>query len=350
MSFSETEERSKPSTFLPNNLRQNPRSTPRGHKGELSDAATFFTNGALCGLTAGATAANVPVIADPAIVAGAAAPVFSFESGQRYWYSTGEASKDLYDASGTRLLSRLTYDHLDAHSGEVFFNATHNPTGIFVKGLLGAGGVTEGSLVDEDFPPLTEPYSNTSSDQRGGDITYFTTDLGYYFWNTPRYRIGALVGHNFWNERYDAVGCAQQAANSQICADMPTNVGIISQDNDWHSLRLGLAGQTQLTDRLSLSGDVAFLFTRLDGKDRHHLRPEINPVPEDGDGHGLQLEAVLNYKVTDFFNIGVGARYWRVASDGSAHFEDTPSNGSPQVDDWKAERYGMFVQASIKFD
>ncbi|RUV56766.1 MAG: hypothetical protein E5V25_08120 [Mesorhizobium sp.] len=92
------------------------------------------------------------------------------------------------------------------------------------------------------------------------------------------------------------------------------------------------------------------MFTRLDGKDRHHLRPEINPVPEDGDGHGLQLEAVLNYKVTDFFNIGVGARYWRVASDGSAHFEDTPSNGSPQVDDWKAERYGMFVQASIKFD
>lgn len=47
----------------------------------------------------------------------------------------------------------------------------------------------------------------------------------------------------------------------------------LSQDNDWHSLRLGLAGQTQLTERLSLSGDVAFLFTRLDGKEQHHMRP-----------------------------------------------------------------------------
>ncbi|WP_192245630.1 omptin family outer membrane protease [Mesorhizobium silamurunense] len=310
----------------------------------------FLTYAALCGLTAGATAANVPVIADPALVAGAAAPVFSFEGGLRYWYSTGEASKDLYNRSGTRLVSRLTYDRLDAHSGEVFFNATHNPTGIFVKGLLSAGGITEGSLVDEDWPNRA-PYSNTMSDQRGGDITYFTTDLGYSFWNTPGYRIGAFVGYNFWNERYHAFGCVQQATNTRFCSRaIPNNVGLISQDNDWHSLRLGLAGQTQLTERLSLSGDVAFLFTRLDGEDRHHLRPKINPLPEDGDGHGVQLEAVLKYKVTDLFNIGVGARYWRVATEGTAHFEETPGHGSPQVEDWEAERYGVFVQASIKFN
>ncbi|MCV3211464.1 omptin family outer membrane protease [Mesorhizobium sp. YC-39] len=302
----------------------------------------FLTYVALCGLTATATAADVLAIADPALV--------SFEGGLRYWYSTGEASKDLYDSSGTLRVSRLTYDRLDAHSGEVFFNATHNPTGIFVKGLLGAGGIAEGSLVDEDFLPYTNPYSNTSSDHRG-DITYFITDLGYYFWNTPRRRIGAFVGYNFWNERYNAAGCAQQATNPWICAPaIPTNVGIISQDNDWHSLRLGLAGQTQLTERLSLSGDVAFLFTRLDGKDRHLLRPKINPMPENGDGHGVQLEAVLNYKVTDLFNIGVGARYWRVAADGTAHFDETPGGGIPQVEDWQAERYGMFVQANIKFN
>ncbi|EHH06280.1 hypothetical protein [Mesorhizobium amorphae] len=52
--------------------------------------------------------------------------------------------------------------------------------------------------------------------------------LGYNFWNTPRYRIGALVGYNFWSKSYDAVGCAQR-----ICVPaIPTNVGIISQDND----------------------------------------------------------------------------------------------------------------------
>ncbi|TIL41714.1 hypothetical protein [Mesorhizobium sp.] len=141
--------------------------------------------------------------------------------------------------------------------------------------------------------------------------------------NAPRYRIGAFVGNNFWHESYDAFGCTQQATNWRTCVPtVPTYVNLISQDNDWHSLRLGLAGQTQLTARLSLSGDVAFLFTRLDGKDQHHMRPKIKLIPEDGDGHGVQLEAVLNYKVTDLFNIGVGARYWAVANNGTAHFEE----------------------------
>ncbi|OBP84735.1 hypothetical protein BAE40_29735 [Mesorhizobium loti] len=72
----------------------------------------------------------------------AAPPVFSFEGGQRYFYSTGKTSKDLYNHEGTSLLSRLTYDDLDAYSIEVFFNAIHNPTGIFVKGLVGAGWIT----------------------------------------------------------------------------------------------------------------------------------------------------------------------------------------------------------------
>ncbi|TIX15783.1 MAG: omptin family outer membrane protease, partial [Mesorhizobium sp.] len=190
------------------------------------------------------------------------------------------------------------------------------------------------------------------SDQRGGGVSYFTADLGYNFLNAPRYRIGAFVGNNFWHESYDAFGCTQQATNWRTCVPtVPTYVNLISQDNDWHSLRLGLAGQTQLTARLSLSGDVAFLFTRLDGKDQHHMRPKIKLIPEDGDGHGVQLEAVLNYKVTDLFNIGVGARYWAVANNGTAHFEEAMGGrGSPQADDWKAKRYGVFVQASIKFN
>jgi outer membrane protease len=303
-------------------------------------------------LAVDAVAADMPVVGEPP-AAEVSAPIFSFESGLRYWYSTGTSSKDLYNGDGSLIFSRLTYDELDAHSGEIFFNATHNPTGIFVKGLLGAGSINKGSLVDEDFfyPPDTDPYSNTLSEQDGGDITYFTADLGYNFWNTPRYRVGAFVGYSFWSEGYDAFGCAQQAANPGICVpDIPSDIGVISQDNDWHSLRLGLAGQVQLSQRFSLSGDAAFLFTRLEGEDRHHLRPDINPIPEDGDGHGVQLEAVLNYKVTDMFNVGVGGRYWRATSEGTSHFEQTPGGGIPQPVDWEAERYGVFLQASVKLN
>ncbi|MCV3244075.1 hypothetical protein ABID19_006685 [Mesorhizobium robiniae] len=34
-------------------------------------------------------------------------------------------------------------------------------------------------------------------------------------------------------------------------------------------------------------------------------------------------------------NIGVGGRYWRVASTGTVHFEETPLDGRPQVLHWR---------------
>ncbi|WP_206530575.1 hypothetical protein, partial [Mesorhizobium sp. M7A.F.Ca.CA.002.09.1.1] len=48
--------------------------------------------------------------------------------------STGNASKELYNHKGTSLVSRLTYDDLDAHSSPQ--SDWH-----FRKGLLGAGGI-----------------------------------------------------------------------------------------------------------------------------------------------------------------------------------------------------------------
>ena len=77
--------------------------------------------------------------------------------------------------------------------------------------------------------------------------------------------------------------------------------------------------------------------------------PEINPVPEDGDGDGVMLEALLNFDLTNVSSIGIGARYWRLQSDGTAHFEQAPVRGRPQVEDWDIERYGVFVQGKARF-
>jgi hypothetical protein len=77
-----------------------------------------------------------------------------FEIGARYWYSAGQTDFDLYDSTGGILVSRLTYDGLDAHSGEIFFLAQH-ATGVFVKGYGGLGFIPGGSLNDEDFRRLS---------------------------------------------------------------------------------------------------------------------------------------------------------------------------------------------------
>ena len=292
-------------------------------------------------------------VADPAgkigKTAGSGFPV-SFESGLRYWYSGAESSKDLYDSTGALLVSRLTYQGISAHSGELFFRADLDGPPFFLKGFVGAGVIGDGALIDEDFPPTVVPYSRTWSSQEGGGLTYAGIDLGYDFLRRPTYRIGAFLGYHFMNETVHAFGCSQQATSTICAPSIPASTAVISQDNDWHSLRLGLTGRIALNDRLSLSGDAAYLFTTLDGEDRHHLRPQILPLPEDGTGQGVQLEAMLNYRLNDRFSLGVGGRYWLLTSNGQAHFEATPARGSAQVEDWKSERYGLFVQGSITLD
>lgn len=282
---------------------------------------------------------------------------WSLEMGLRYVYSTGKASKDVYlfPPYESVLVSRLIYDDLGANTGELFFNATYEPLGVFLKGFIGSGEIGQGELVDEDFPPVIDPYSNTLSAQDGGDITHATVDIGYYFWQRPRYRFGAFVGYNVWNESYDAFGCTQRVAVSTICRpSVPADINVISQDNDWRSLRLGLATQMQIAKRFSLVGDVAFLFTELDGEDRHHLREDREPTPEVGDGEGVQLEMGLRYQVTDRFLLGAGGRYWSVESEAGSPFDVPPGGPVPpgrteQPIDWETERYGAYLQAGFTF-
>ena len=305
------------------------------------------------GILLGAAAITGALVTSGAAFAGDAstASPFEFEGGIRYWYSTGTSAKNLYDGTGSLLISRLTYGGLDSHAGELFFRADHKATGIFLKGNLGLGIVDQGHLTDEDFEPVTSPYSSTLSPQHSGDIGYLTADVGYDFIRKPTYRLGAFVGYNLYRENLEAFGCTQQGGNPGICVpSIPSSVAVIKQDNTWHSLRLGLSGQTELSDRFTLKGDAAYIYSYLDGYDHHLLRPSINPIPENGSGSGVQLEAVLDYKLTDMAHLGIGARYWKFTSDGTAHFEQTPGGGYPQVEHWSTDRYGVFAQLSFKLN
>ena len=295
----------------------------------------------------------VALVSGGATIAAASDPTpyrpWSLEVGARYWYSTGKSSKDLYDTTGALLISRLTYDELTAHSGEVFFRGDTR-FGLFLKGYYGGGSINKGHLIDEDFPPVVVPYSNTTSEQKGGSLNIGNIDLGYSFLQTPTHRLGAFIGYHFWKERYDAYGCRQNATSPICVPTIPTSVAVISQENDWRSLRLGVIGDWRISPFLTLTGEAAYARTRLDGVDQHHLRPAINPLPEDGDGHGVMLEAILNWQVTEAFNLGVGGRYWRLGkTDGHSHFEQTPGGGFAQVLKWDIERYGGFLQGSLKF-
>jgi hypothetical protein len=143
--------------------------------------------------------------------------------------------------------------------------------------------------------------------------------------------------------RLKAFGCQQTTSNPDVCAGgIPDSVAVIVEDT-WQALRLGLNADIPLADRWRLNVEAAWLpYVWFSGTDNHLLRPDLPvPTPQDGQGWGYQLEAMISYRFNDAITLGVGGRYWRMQSQGSADFE--VFGGSMQPLDFKTEIYGAFV-------
>jgi hypothetical protein len=284
---------------------------------------------------------------------------FRFEFGGRYWYSTGSLAKSLYDvpASSSGMVSRLTYDGLSAHTVEVFGRIDH-PVGLLLKGHAGLSGLRKGSLNDEDFAPFIDPYSSTMSDQREGRLNYVTADIGYTFWRSPAFSLAGFAGYNYLHEKTNAYGCNQIASNPFVCEPtIAPAVLAITEEADFHSVRIGIATEVRFFDRFKLSAEAAWLpLVKVNAADTHWLRlggqvgDFAGAIPESGSGNGVQLEGVLSFQATKHFSLGVGARYRQLETKGAAEFEGVvvglPATSQPLT--FTTERYGAFVQAAYR--
>jgi outer membrane protease len=247
------------------------------------------------------------------------------------------------------LNSRLTYDST-ANSGEVFVRVD-NPLNFFAKGIIGEGWLSSGHMNDEDWVLFggTVAYSNTLSDPVTGNIGYLTLDLGYDFLRSADYKLGAFIGYNYYRENKSASGCTQIANPLSDCVPaIPGSVLTITEEDTWHSLRLGVNGDIMIADRLRLEADLAYLpYVVFNGTDDHLLRALISP--ESGTGRGLQLETILSYLLTKQFSLGIGGRYWGMwaTKDAATNFGGAPC--PCQTLRAKTERYGVFLQAGYKF-
>lgn len=316
-------------------------------------------------------AAEAPPTRDPA----PAMQGFGFEMGARYWYSWGRHKFDLgHEKSGSvashSLVSRLTYDDIEASTGELTGRITA-PGSLFAKGILGGGSMTDGHMIDEDFsiPGDTVnsiPYSNTISEVTGDIPALGTIDLGYDWWRAPTHRVGTYIGYSYYRETMGAYGVTQTANplgpfGANVGGPLPpTGHAVITQEATWQSLRLGASGEFNLAPRLRLSGDAAFLpYVWVDAEDRHFFgnTPEVASInPMRGHGVGTQLEAMLSYDITERLSLGIGGRYWAMWTT-DASFERSFDAFQPvthplpqQYLRIETERAGIFGEVLYRFD
>jgi hypothetical protein len=279
------------------------------------------------------------------------------EVGGRYWMGFGETGKVLHDIGGGPMVSRLTYRDIHTNAGEIYGQVVEG--NYFTKGFAGLGNALRGTLQDEDFEPYISPYSSTDSKQNGGSIGYVVIDGGAYFYKSPAFRAGVFAGYSYFDQSVSAFGCDQTATNPDVCVpSISDSTKVITQDNVWQGVRIGVNGEANFAGRWRLRAEGAVLpFVWLNGTDAHWLRIcdtdgcFDGPIPEDGTGWGVQAEATLDYQLTDMFSVGVGGRYWHMETTGDTHFENhiVGESASPQPVDWSTDIFGLLVHASARF-
>ncbi len=289
---------------------------------------------------------------------------WTFEAGARYVYGWGRFQKDhgtgLADGSGVpngMVTSRLTYEDMQTNTSEVF-GRINTPWNVFVKGFAGVGVTGRGHQNDEDsffhVNGVDVPYTNSFSDKVRGHLNYAVADVGYDFMSGSSHKVGAFVGYSFVDQalnRFNCVQIANKEGGSCTGPDeppTPPNVVRFQEIDKWHALRVGIAGEMMLTDRVKLSGEVAYLpFVHFQGLDNHFRNPILQLPATSNGGHGVQAEALLSYYVTDRLSFGVGGRYWGLwTTDGQ--FSGTPP-GPPRFYRAAFEQAGVFVQTAYLF-
>ncbi|KTD07271.1 outer membrane protein [Legionella jamestowniensis] len=286
---------------------------------------------------------------------------WTFEFGPRYWLSTNTFEHKLFGPTrnflaptglNSLLASRLTYDNLTGNAAEGFWQLKHE-NGFFLKGYLGGGSIHNGDVQNEDFPGNPngiDVYSNAIASQNHGSLKYLSTDIGYALFSGMNWQLGGFIGYHFWNERLNAFGC-NQAGPSAICIpSIPKSVNIMNYDLIWNSLRIGANGTIQLSETLNVLVDAAYIYSYFKADDNHNLRPALQGLQYDGKGSGAQVDAILNWMLSNNLSVGAGGRIWYIKTNGYTRFEQTAAGGQPDPSEDIQKSYGLLIQTNYRFD
>ena len=296
--------------------------------------------------------AAMPVKARPAPIL----PGWEVDAGARYWYSSGTEK----NTSGTgSLVSQLNYSNLTGQSGE-FFARVDTPWRVFVKGYVGSGVITGGKSTDEDWGIDTQNRTGfqVADGTMSGWLNYAAADVGYSVLRDWNYKFGPFVGYSYFRQNMNTYGCNFPVPAGQACATngvvATPSTPVLTEDETWQSLRVGVSAVATIWDRFGINGDVAYLpYAQYSGLDSHLFRVPITFFPQNGTGRGVQTELILTYLVTENLKLGIGGRYWAMwttSATQSCHGDCSGFSSSPPGPyTANTERFGGFVQASYQF-
>jgi outer membrane protease len=187
---------------------------------------------------------------------------------------------------------------------------------------------------------------------------YGAVDVGFDLLRAAGYKLGAFAGFFYFSQPMSAFGCSPLANVNCIPPILTGDNPAITELDRWRALRVGIAGEGMLADRLKLSGEVAYLpYATFEGVDQHFFGNSgelASNNPETGNAKGVQLEVLLSYYLTPNLSLGVGGRYWGLWTTNAQAIRNV-DNGlpipatAPQFFKGVTEQAGAFLQVAYCF-
>ncbi|GKS58199.1 hypothetical protein YTPLAS18_17260 [Nitrospira sp.] len=244
----------------------------------------------------------------------------------------------------------------------------------FVRGTFGFADIGGGRLTDDDFvsgqgaafygtaTPGAQRISRTFSDIKGDNSWYGVLEAGGRLVNFPHHRghLDAFIGYRYYFQRHVATGVAQAECTSTAFCDPVGTIShvrddVISNEQRWQSVELGLDVEYRLLRRLSVYGSGAFLPVNwLNNEDVHYLRTDLRQDPSfrmSGWGIGANLEAGATVAILSQLFLDVGYRFWwNQVLDGQ--WENFPVGGGGvevPLREFRSTRQGLTLALRYRF-
>jgi hypothetical protein len=93
-------------------------------------------------------------------------------------------------------------------------------------------------------------------------------------------------------------------------------------------------------DHVRLTADAAYVRAFQKATDEHFFTFGTDPAA--GTGNGFQIDAIVSYQFTNAFNVGIGGRWW--------HLDTNVVDTYQQLETYRTDRYGVFIQGGLKFN
>jgi hypothetical protein len=315
---------------------------------------------ALTLLVAAGSAAPLRADGDWPTVPACNPPRLQFTVGERNWISFGDSSSSFANfGRHPNVLSELKWINLQTTVNEFNFDAVLDNR--FVAHTdIGLGWFYGGRLRDHDYfgENRTKLFSLSDSpmDTGGVGVVDLTCDFGYRVIRRDTFTLDALVGYQYWREKYHAVGGtlflpSLKPYHPLDFPRVPTDAEIYTRD----CFRVGGRASWQLLPRLSWDTRLMFVpWAYSEVTDFHFQRTDFaSPAQRSRTqgGFGFMLDSVLTYRVWRGLSLVVGYQAWDITSGqgSTSEFFQDGSQLNLHLNEIQTFRHGALIGAEYRF-